>query len=117
MKYESNIYYEDFEEIPVLFIEGDMTSGSDSETKKIFLEITKSYPLDKIILNFSKTKYINSSGIAILISIIQKINEKSGQIAFVGMSDHFTKVMDIVGIIDFVQIYATNEQAIETMKA
>ena len=67
--------------------------------------------MEKLIINFEKTKYINSSGIATLINIIQDSNERKGSISFVGMSDHLRKVMDIVGISDFVRICASNKDA------
>ena len=112
MKYTHKISSDELKSIPIINIEGDMTSDADADVKKIYSELTDGHEMDKIIVNFEKTKYINSSGIATLINIIQNINEKNGKIAFVGMSDHFQKVMDIVGITDFVQIYDTNEGAV-----
>ncbi len=102
-----------YEGIPVIYIEGDMTSESDAEVKKVFHALTASMTMEKLIINFEKTKYINSSGIATLISIIQSVNEVHGGIAFVALSDHFRKVMDIVGITDFVRIFATNREAFD----
>lgn len=115
MKYQHKISYDTINDLPVIIIEGDLTSDADSDVKKIYTEIKKKYTPKKILINFEKTKYINSSGIATLINIIQETNEKSGSIAFVGMSDHLHKVMDIVGISDFVQIFKTNKDAIQSL--
>ena len=111
MKYTHNIATDTINEIPIIIIEGDMTSDADADVKDVYTELLNSYSMDRVIINFEKTKYINSSGIATLINIIQSINEKNGRIAFVGMTEHFQKVMDIVGITDFVQIYRNNEEA------
>ena len=75
-------------------------------------QFAKKYSTEKIIINFDKTKFINSSGIAILISIIHDMNEKNGIVVFTGMSDHFKKVMNIVGITDFIEIVNTNNDAL-----
>ena len=111
MKYIHNVQHDVIDNIPVIIVEGDMTSDADADIKKVYTELMEKYKLDRVIVNFEKTKYINSSGIATLINIIQNMNEKKGRVALVGMSDHFRKIMDIVGITDFVQIFQTNEAA------
>ena len=115
MKYQYTITSDIVNAIPIIFIEGDLTSEADSDVKKVYNDYKDKGLLNKLIINFEKTKYINSSGIATLINIIQDINESKGIISFVGLSDHLQKVMDIVGISDFVQIYKTNNDAIKTM--
>ncbi len=105
------------EEVPVLVIEGDMTSESDSDVMKAYNEIKKEHAPKNIIINFEKTKYINSAGIASLINIIQDLQESGGKISFVGLTNHFRKVMDIVGISDFVEIFDLNREALESIKS
>ena len=99
--------------IPVIVIEGDMTSEADDAVMSIYGKIKAGSTPSQIIFNFSKTNYINSAGIATLINVIQDMNDNNGKVSFVGLSNHFLKVMDIVGISDFVDIYETNEQAIK----
>ncbi len=100
------------ENIPVLIIEGDMTSDSDSDVLKTYSELKEKHTPKNVIINFEKTKYINSAGIASLINIIQDLQDIGGKVSFVGLSNHFRKVMDIVGISDFVDIFDTNEEAL-----
>ncbi len=116
MKYNHKVTSEIYRDVPVIYIEGDMTSDADSDVKKVYADVMENQDSAKLIINFEKTKYINSSGIATLINLIQSINEKSGKIAFVALSDHFHKVMDIVGITDFVKIYDANDSAIQAME-
>jgi anti-sigma B factor antagonist len=115
MKYQHKITSDMISSIPVIIIEGDLTSDADSDAKGVYSDVKEKYSSQKIIVNFENTKYINSSGIATLIHIIQDVNEKGGTIAFVGMSDHLKKVMNIVGISDFVQIYNSNNDALKAM--
>jgi anti-sigma B factor antagonist len=115
MKYQHKILSDIINNIPVMFIEGDLTSDADGDAKGIYSDIKEKYSSQKLIINFENTKYINSSGIATLIHIIQDVNEKGGVIAFVGMSEHLKKVMNIVGISDFVRIYNSNSDAIKAI--
>lgn len=112
MKYQFKVTSDLIESIPVIIIEGDLTSEADSEVKKLYFGFKEKGITNKMIINFDNTKYINSSGIATLINIIQDVNENKGLVAFVGLSDHLQKVMDIVGISDFVQIHKTNSEAV-----
>jgi len=105
------------ENTPVLVVEGDITSESDSDIMKTYASIKEKHNPANLIINFEKTNYIDSAGIATLINIIQDMGEKNGRVAFVGLSNHFQKVMDIVGISDFVDIVNTNDQAMEKIKA
>src|SRR6056297_1700731 len=99
------------EEVPVLFVEGDITSEADSDIMKHYTEMKETHSPYHMVINFDKTKYINSAGIATLINIIQDLGDIGGKISFVGLSNHFQKVMDIVGISDFVDIFHTNDEA------
>ncbi|MCX7678979.1 MAG: STAS domain-containing protein [Spirochaetes bacterium] len=107
----------EIEGMPVLIIEGDMTSESDSDVMKNYYELKKKYSPANLIINFEKTKYINSAGIASLINIIQDLQDINGKVIFVGLTNHFKKVMDTVGISDFVDIYNTNDEAIAKIKS
>ena len=102
-------------EVPVINIEGDLTSDADGEVKEIYSGIKAAHTSQKIIINFNKTTYMNSSGIAILIQIIQDVQQTGGAVAFVGMSAHLKKVMSIVGLTEFIGLYDTNSEAAKNL--
>ncbi len=104
-----------FSKVPVINIEGDLTSDADGEVKEIYSSIKTTHTSNKIIINFQKTTYVNSSGIAILIYIIQDIKKTGGALAFVGMSAHLQKVMSIVGITEFIRVYESNTEAVKNL--
>jgi len=110
------ISYEIVENIPILVIEGDMTSEADSDVMKTYKKIREKHAPKNLIINFERTNYINSAGIATLINMIQDIGDSGGRISFVGLSNHFLKVMDIVGISDFVDIYNTDYDALAQIR-
>ncbi|MBN1499419.1 MAG: STAS domain-containing protein [Spirochaetes bacterium] len=101
--------------VPVISIEGDMTSETDHEILNALKEIQNITDSPKLIINFEKTNYINSAGIATLINIIQTIGESKAQIVFVALTPHFKKVMEIVGILDFVRQTETDDEAVSLL--
>jgi anti-anti-sigma factor len=108
----NKISHEVISKVPFIYIEGDMTSEADDAIMALYSKIKGSESPSHLVFNFSKTSYINSAGIATLINVIQDMNDNSAKVSFVGLSNHFLKVMDIVGISDFVDIFESNEQAL-----
>ncbi len=116
MKFQYSIKTEKIETVPFIFFEGDMTSDSDAEMKKIYASLKEDCELKTLVINFEKTQYINSSGIATLIHIIQDMNEKQFKLIFVGLTEHFKNVMEIVGLKDFAVIVDTSQEALQIAK-
>lgn len=98
-------------DVPIFFLTGDITGEVEDVLMKSYDEL-KSADDSRLVLDFSNTKYINSSGIAILIQLITTATEKGQKVEFAAMSSHFRKVMDIVGLTDFVRMFDTLEEAI-----
>jgi len=100
------------ENIPILHISGEITSESEEELLGAYDKIPAAQKV-RVILHFADTRYINSSGIAILIGVINRANEFKGKVEFAGLSPHFRKVMDIVGLTDFVKVYDSLQDALQ----
>ena len=65
------------------------------------------------IFDFERANYINSSGLSSFIKIIHLHKEEDGDFIFTGLSEHLKKVMDIVGLTDYVKICESIETAIQ----
>jgi anti-sigma B factor antagonist len=110
------ISHEFIENIPVIHIEGDMTSESEEAIFSAYESIKKNVIPQRLLFDFQKTNYINSAGIGTLITIIESMGKDGGKASFIGLSNHFLKVMDIVGISDFVDIFETINEAVPGKK-
>lgn len=110
--FKLSIEYEKDGTIPVIYLEGEITSEADEDISSAYSSIPSELK-KKVVIEFSKTMYINSAGIATLIGLITKASEAQVKIEFSGLNSHFKKVMDIVGLADFVVIHDSLEQALE----
>ncbi len=108
-----NIQLKIVSDVPVIYIEGDMTSEADSEIIEKYNEISNKDSLKNIIVNFEKTNYINSAGLATLINVIHAMESHGGVVILTKLTAHFLRVMDIIGITDLVSIFDTDEEAIQ----
>ena len=49
----------------------------------------------KFILDFSKTDYIDSSGLGVLVTLSKKIREQGGQLSLVGLSEDLRTLFEL----------------------
>lgn len=90
--------------IPVIFLSGDITSDAEPFLHDAYEEIMKKKKAITIIFDFTNAQYINSSGISAFIKLIHKHNDFNGNFIFTGLSDHLKKVIDIVGLTEYITI-------------
>ena len=70
----------------------------------------------KFILNLTDSPVINSQGIAQIIEISEIIvDEKSGELAFVGLSELTMGVFKMVGLLQMGDFYPSESEALEVL--
>ena len=66
-------------------------------------------------LGVSDDAYINSGGIAVLIQLLALTKQNNQLIGIFGVSDHFKKILRMVGITKFAEIHDSLESALAKM--
>ncbi len=72
--------------------------------------------INKIVINFEKSSLINSIGTAILIGVIEAIEEAEGALAFTNLTPTNKKTFELMGLLDFVQLFGKEEEAVAKFK-
>ena len=114
MTQANEIVLEQLGDVTLLDIRGDITILSESSLNEAYADVNQQ-GAGKILLKFEKTAYINSGGISVLIQLLAKTEQNNQQIGIIGLSDHFTKIFNMVGITKFAKIYKTREDALKAM--
>jgi len=114
MEQANEIRLEKIGDVTIFEIKGDVTAASEPFLKESYKNATDQ-GTDKILLEFEETAYINSGGIALLIQLLAETKKNNQQIGITGLSDHFKKIFNMVGITKFAQIYNTRAKALEGM--
>ena len=112
MKENTDIKLQQQGDVTIMDVRGDITSYSESIFKEVYQQVLDQDPR-KIILKIEKFAYINSGGIALIIQTLYKITENNQLAAIAGVSPHFKKIFNMVGITKFAKIYDTVEVALE----
>lgn len=69
------------------------------------------------IIDISGLRYINSSGIGVLITILTKFRNKGGEVCLLKPSESVQKLLIITKLNAIFQIASSEEEALEVLKA
>jgi anti-anti-sigma factor len=95
--------------IIVLRFSGDITSGSKAAVLGTYQGLPRE--TKRILLDFSKVEYLNSSGIALIIQMLMEAAKAGQSIQTFGLSPHFQKVFTMVGINKYTGLYPDERAA------
>ncbi len=70
----------------------------------------------KIIIDFENLIHINSLAMGILRSQLKVLEKKGGEIKIVQLNDHIKEIFEMIGLDEIIDIYETEEDAIEAFK-
>ena len=116
MQQDNEIKLEKQGDVTIFDIDGDITSFSEPILDEAYQK-AKEQDARKILLKIDKDAYINSGGIALLIQLMARIKRNNQSVVISGISEHFKKIFNMVGITKFAKIYDTVETAIEKLTA
>jgi anti-anti-sigma factor len=100
--------------VTALRFEGDISSTS----KDAVLGSYQSLPKEKarlVLLDFTKVDYINSSGMALIIQMLIEASKSGQKVNTFGLSQHFTKVFNMVGIPKYAGIFSSQADALAAL--
>src|SRR5271165_6146593 len=95
--------------ITVLRFAGDITSTSRAAVLGTYQGLAEN--VKRILLDFSKVEYLNSSGIALVIQMMIAANKRGQAIQSFGLTAHFQKVFTMVGITKYTKLHPDEPSA------
>lgn len=96
----------------VVKLEGDVDMYSSPQLRSQIQALLQK-KVKKICFDFSKVKYMDSSGIATLIEAQQKLGKEKGELRLVGVSSSIMSVFEIAKLDRFFKIYPTAAEALK----
>ncbi len=64
-----------------------------------------------VALDFTHVEYINSTGIALLVSLLAKARRDGRPVVAWGLTDHYREIFEITRLADFLEVVADEEAA------
>lgn len=114
MGYHLDLSMKAMGDVTVLSIAGDITAVTGQSVEKA-CNSEKTINSNHILLNFNPDCYFNSGGIAFLIGITLESKQRGQTVSITGISDHFKKIFNMVGLTRCAEIYDRVGDVIETV--
>ncbi len=67
---------------------------------------------EEILLNFSDVDYINSTGIALIVSLLARARKSKRQLLACGLSQHYVELFQITRLVDFMSVFPDEASAL-----
>ena len=103
-------------DIAVIELQGEIDSFGEEALNAAYAEAESTKP-SAILLNFSAVDYINSTGIALIVSILARARRSNCRILSTGLTSHYVEIFEITRLSDFMQIFPDEASALAQASA
>jgi anti-anti-sigma factor len=114
MSQELKVQTRQQDHITLLDLHGDVTMFAETELTRAYRAAVES-GAGALALNFQNTDYINSAGIAIIISLLTEARAAGVALVIAGLNPHYPKLFRMVGRTQYADIYDTEAAAVEAL--
>ena len=97
--------------VAVLQVEGQLIVGNRQELKEL-VQAALDQGERRLLIDFSRTGYIDSSGLGALVSISKKIREAGGELRLSGLNEDLRSLFELTKLDTLFAIAETPQQAL-----
>ena len=97
----------------VVEVDGQLIVGNRQELKQKVLDALEAGS-KKFLIDFSKTGYIDSSGLGVLVSLSKKIRDEGGDLRLAGLNDDLKTLFELTKLDT---LFAITDSAAEALAA
>ena len=100
----------------IIDLQGEINALANQELQMVY-DQAEELITHTILLNFKNVSYINSTGIAIIVSLLTKARQSQHKMAACGLSDHYMEIFDITRLSDYIKVYVDESSALLELKS
>ena len=88
---------------PVVKLRGTVNRDAKEGLEAAYVDASGSQ--GEIVLDFNDVEYINSTGIAVIVSVLARARAEGRKVGAIGLSSHYLEVFRITRLSDFMHVY------------
>ncbi len=110
-----NVHAADKEQAKILYLDGYINAHTVQDFEKAVQSVLeeKTY---RILINCRDLQYINSSGLGVLMGVIEEIQENQGFLYLSDMNETVFNIFDTLGFTHLFKVFNTEDEAAEALK-
>lgn len=90
-------------------------SAADVLTDAYAAAVGTSADLGTVVLDFAAVDYINSTGIALIVSVLARARAERRKVVASGLSAHYREIFDITRLSDFIELFPDLDRAVSQL--
>ena len=99
--------------VAVVELHGEINAFAEDALNAAYNEAEVQSP-ELILLNFSDVDYINSTGIALIVSLLARARKNHIRLVASGLSEHYVEIFNITRLADFMSVFPDETTALDS---
>lgn len=96
----------------IIDLHGEINGLAEQELEEAYAEAVTG-DVSTVVLNFIDVDYINSTGIALIVTLLGQARMSHRSLSVYGLSPHYQEIFNITRLSDFMTIYQDENAALE----
>ena len=94
-----------------------LTDAQDIPLSTVYVRAVTAGPEspDTVVLDFAAVDYINSTGIALIVSVLARARAERRKVVASGLSPHYREIFDITRLSDFIELFPDLDRAVSQL--
>ena len=97
--------------VAILDLRGEIDAQAADELNRAYAQAIQQ-DTSGVLLNFEDVGYINSTGIALIVSLLASARKERRRLTACGLSDHYREIFEITRLDDFIGIFPDEASAV-----
>ena len=98
-------------ELAILDLHGEINGTAEGALSNAYDEVERTNA-NSILLNFEDVTYINSTGIALIVSLLGRARAGRRRMMACGLSEHYVEIFNITRLVDFMSVFPDESTAL-----
>lgn len=99
----------------IVRLKGDIDMHSVPDFKKKVITDMEDNNLKVLILNFKNVKFIDSSGLGVILGRYRVLKNNNGRLIIVGLSPRIERIFKLSGILKLISVYENETMALKSI--
>jgi anti-sigma B factor antagonist len=98
----------------VIELTGEVDGGAAGVLTAAYEQAVADGSAHTVVLDFARVGYINSTGIALIVSVLAQARAQRRKVVASGLSEHYREIFDITRLSDFIEVFGDLDAALQT---
>jgi anti-sigma B factor antagonist len=99
----------------VITLSGDIDGNAAGTLTAAYERAVAEHDPATVVLDFAAVSYINSTGIALIVSVLALARSQRRKVVASGLSDHYREIFDITRLSDFIELFPDLDHAVSQL--